>query len=468
MRTTIDISNMVTVINPPPEFLKYVQSELELSNPDYEKKKRMGFWTGNIPKKICLYEEIPGGVRLPYGLLKEVLARCPDSIKTTDFPEVKRFSLKNVKGVPLYDYQEEAVSAAQNSYFGILKSKAGSGKTQMGIELIRRLSRTSLWVVHTKDLLNQSLSRAKQFFPAEMLGTITEGKVSIGSAITFATVQTLANVDLERYRDEWDVIIVDECHRVAGTPTTVTRYSKVLNTLRARRKYGLTATDHRADGLEKATHALLGDVFYEVPTEAVADKVVPIVVHPCRTKFIPGDEWCDTDGTITYTNLMNATAEDEERNRFIAYLINNVYCAGHSVLVLSCRKSQLHNVRELLPGVVYGRSCVITGDMTSKAQKAKREQYIEEMRSGDKRILFATYQLAKEGLDIPILDVLIMATPEKDEAVIVQSIGRVGRAFTGKDHGTVYDLVDNTASAIRSFRARKRIYNREGCTIEDG
>ena len=44
-----------------------------------------------------------------------------------------------------------------------------------------------------------------------LTGTITEGRVQIGKAITFATVQTMCNLDLGRYRDVWDCIIVDEC-----------------------------------------------------------------------------------------------------------------------------------------------------------------------------------------------------------------------------------------------------------------
>lgn len=82
-----------------------------------------------------------------------------------------------------------------------------------------------------------------------LMGTITGGKVSIGKGITFANIQTMACLDLSQYKDEWDVIICDECHRISGTPTRMSQYSKVLNTLSARHKYGLSATVHRADGL---------------------------------------------------------------------------------------------------------------------------------------------------------------------------------------------------------------------------
>ncbi|MDQ9823270.1 hypothetical protein RFZ44_07900, partial [Acinetobacter sp. 163] len=55
------------------------------------------------------------------------------------------------------------------------------------------------------------------------IGTITEGKVNIGSGITFATIQTMCKLDLARYKDLWDIIVVDECHRCSGTPTAVTQ-----------------------------------------------------------------------------------------------------------------------------------------------------------------------------------------------------------------------------------------------------
>lgn len=126
--------------------------------------------------------------------------------------------------VPLYDYQEEAVNAMIAAKYGILQSAAGSGKTQMGIALAVKLKRRTLWLCHTLDLIRQSKERAELYMSEDLIGTITEGKVSLGKGITFATIQTMCKLDLPQYRDYWDCIITDEVHRVSGSPTAVTQY----------------------------------------------------------------------------------------------------------------------------------------------------------------------------------------------------------------------------------------------------
>ena len=103
--------------------------------------------------------------------------------------------------------------------------------------------------------------------------------------------------------------------------------------------------------------------------------------------------------------------------------------------------------------------------MTSKAKKVEREQAIEDMRTGRKRYLFATYALAKEGLDIPRLDRLFLTTPQKDYAVIVQSVGRVARPFKDNQQPIVYDYVDNIRSLLKSYKQRCTSYRKCGCKI---
>ena len=319
----------------------------------------------------------------------------------------------------------------------------------------------TLWLTHTKDLLTQSKARAEQYLDPARLGTITEGKVSIGATMTFATIQTMCRLDLDQYQDEWDCIIVDECHRVSGTPTAVTQFSKVLNALSARHKYGLSATVHRADGLIKATYAMLGEVVYTVPDEAVKARVMTVNVLPQGTGVGLDACFLNSDGTVNYAQMITYLTQYTERNKVImADLLAN---RDHYNLILSERVSHLEYLYDQLPPLLKRQAAVIDGKMTTKALKAKREQAIEDMRTGAKRYLFATYSLAKEGLDIPRLDRLYLTTPQKDYAVIVQSVGRVARVFEGKQQPIVYDYVDNIKSLLKSYKKRCTSYRKCGC-----
>lgn len=460
----VTISNRLYITDPTEQVREYCRTNLKLRNPEFAKKRRMGFYTGNIPEWVYLYEEDSGVLILPYGCLKDVDTKLADPLYDrirTDFHLNRKVEF-NCE-VPLYDYQEMAVNAMRRVYCGILQSPAGSGKTQMGIALAASLGRKTLWLTHTRDLLLQSKQRAELYMDPSLLGTITEGRVQIGMGITFATVQTMSALDLPALKDEWDVVIVDECHHVAGSPTAVTQFSRVLNNLAARYKYGLSATVHRADGLIKATYALIGQVAYTVPDRAVEDKIMKVGVLPRETGVKVARECLDTDGTIIYAKLITYLTQHRQRNQQIVSDIIAEAARGHSHLILSERLDHLEELMGLLPVDLRQKSAMVSGKMTTKKGKGERERAIQAMRSGDKQFLFATYALAKEGLDIPRLDRLYLATPQKDYAVITQSIGRIARTFDGKVDPVCFDYVDDIKSLVKAYKRRCTSYRKCGC-----
>ena len=458
------IGNEITIENPTDKVSKWVLTECTFNNPIFSKKSRMGLSTWNTPKKINLYKKDGNNLIIPFGLIDRLIDENDidrdlvlDTTKLHD-------RLAYLFFVPLKDWQFTAVDVMFHAGHGILQSKAGSGKTNMGLALAMRYNTKTLWLTHTHDLLNQSYERACSFCDKSLLGTITEGKVNIGKAITFATVQTMCNLDLLLYRDMFDVIIVDEVHRVAMSDKSFTQFQKVLENLSCLHKYGLSATVHRADDLIRTTFALVGNIEYVVPDEDVADltcgvKVQPVIT-PTRLDF--SDEYTKTDGTIDYTRLITYLANDYERNDLIYNYINqnrNEYC-----LVLGARLEQLRFLKDQFDDSI---SAIVDGTMTSKRNKARREQAINDMREGKKHILFATYKLAKEGLDIPRLNRLFLITPEKDSTTIIQALGRIGRVFAGKQESIAFDFVDHSRMMQRYFKERCRIYKKEGYEIED-
>lgn len=461
------VSNVLTVTDYPESVVEWCEKELRIANPEYAKKLRMHLWLGNTPKTLSLYEKHGEALILPFGTLRRFPEFAPSD--TEYLPGFTRASPVDYKGkdVPLYPYQKEAVESVYNGKYGILQSPAGSGKTQMGIALVKKFGRRALWLTHTLDLLNQSKSRAEMYLDNSLIGTITEGKVNIGEGITFATIQTMCKLDMSRYKDLWDIVIVDECHRCTGTPTAMTQFYKVLNALSARHKIGLSATVHRSDGMIAATYALLGEIIYAVPETAVGDKIMKVGIYPVGTGVGMSRECMNTDGTLNYQKLISYLCDNRDRLHFVASWI--VSESEHSCLILSDRLEHLENLMNCLPAKMKADAVMVSGKMTSKKGKAEREQAIEDMRTGRKKYLFATYSLCKEGLDIPRLDRLFMTTPVKDYAVVVQSIGRIARTFEGKDEPIVYDFVDNIGYLMRAYKQRCRHYKKAGAYfIEKG
>ena len=458
------IANRIYIEDPTGDVQNWAKDHLKFPNPEYEKKQRMGFWVGRTPKELRLYEWDGNTLILPFGVCREIMPLLRGTRVFCDFRQDNVISYGGTN-VPLYDYQKDAVAAMVEAKYGILKSKPGSGKTQMGIALIKAHRRRALWLCHTADLLNQSRDRALQYIDPEVIGTITEGKVNVGIGVTFATVQTMANLELQQYRDYWDVVIVDEAHRVASSATTFTRYEKVLNHLAARHKFGLTATPERSDGLIKATFALLGGIAYTVPDSAVADRTMDVKIRTIETETELTDSCLNVDGTINYTKLIEHLTTDAKRNDLIAdKIMENI---GHSCLILSDRLEQLRKIMALLPPEMRVASAYIDGKMQSKKAKAEREQALEDMRTGKKKYLFASYSLAKEGLDVPRLDRLFLASPCKYSAIITQAVGRVQRTFEGKETPVVYDFLDpEIGFCYGAYKKRCTSYRKMGAVIE--
>lgn len=458
----ITISNEIRIQDAIPELMNAIRKELTFANPEYIKKQRMGLWTGKTDPEVRLYYTDGDNVIIPCGagaLLQPYISQQTEI--TSDLADNGLLEYQGI--IPLYDYQKAAVEAMAAAGNGILQSPCGSGKTQCGIALAALLKCKTLWLTHTQDLLNQSYARAAQYYPEEILGKITAGEIQIGSHITFATVQTISKTDLLKYKYTWDVIIVDECHRCAGSPAAVHMFYKVMSNLAARNKFGLSATVHRSDGLIKSTFAIIGPVQYQVPDAAVAEKTMQVTIKRRNTETKLNRYCLDTDGTLVYAKLLSFLTECADRNKMIVNdLVNN---AEHYNLILSDRLEHLHTLMELLPDRYRTSAVMIDGHMSSKKAKTERVQALEDLRSGKKHFLFASYSLAKEGLDVPRMDRVYLTTPKKDYAVVTQSIGRITRVFDGKKSAICFDYVDDIAFCENQYKKRKTSYRKARCVI---
>lgn len=460
MPVKIVVGAQLTITDPTQEIKEYCEKNLVISNPKYYQLQRMGKWVGNEPKNIHLYDikTEPGLITyiLPFGCLIDVW----NLVHNKDAFELSCRSGNNVhyeELIKLRDYQDPIPYAVQERKNGIVIAPCGSGKTVTGLISIARLKKKALWITHTVDLLNQSRAASVEALGlyGNQIGVITAGKCKIGTHITFATVQTLSKLpNLEQLADEFDMVVVDECHRCCVNAKSIGMFQKALSTFNCRYKIGLTATAHRSDGLIQGMFALLGPVIYEVPKEAVENNTVGVDISFRLTDYDYSDDVLDTDGTIIFGKLIEDIALDQDRNQQIADDL--IFNAEHYNLILSDRIFHLHMLMNLLPD--QKSAAVIDG----KTPKAKREEILRDVKAGRYRYLFATYQLAKEGLDIPRLDRLYMALPKKDYAVVIQSVGRIARAFSDKKNAVCYDYVDDVGMCRKMYHERQKSYRKQG------
>ena len=443
------VENEIRVIEPSPDFRAMVEKGLTVSNPDFERLKKMGKWTGGTPSTIRFYRTEGKDIILPFGCLREYVFK---NIKDVEADFEQTGNVIYTQYVPLYEYQDKAVEEALAKRNGILVAPCGSGKTQMGLAIARRISKPTLWITHTRDLMVQAEERAKSIFdlPKEAYGEITEGKVNIGTHLTFSTVQTLARVNLDNLK--FGCVIVDECHHAVQSYKSTSMFAKVMNQISCRYKFGLTATPYRGDGLEKGMFALIGDICSIVDEKEVKEKTVPVYEVwynvPISTNSI---ECYNGDGTLDYTKLITGLCNDEERNTYIGRTIVDI---EGSCLVLSDRLSQLES---LMSFVSNFKNCDMVKATNTKKGKKERKEAIEKLKDGRIDCLFATYKLAKEGLDIPSLEHVVMASPIKDKSTVIQTAGRVARKAEGKTCGYVHDFIDDMGILQGMAKKRKNI-----------
>lgn len=430
--------------------VRRIKNLLEWPNPEYVKRIEAGRSVWNVPRNIVLWKQRGNDLILPFGTLNVLRSMGVNVVPVTHLTAHKRVFDGSVDN--LYEYQKEALERGLKAKNGVLVAPCGSGKTQIGLAICAKLGLNTLWLTHTQELLKQSMGRAKQYLDVPM-GTITEGRINAVTGITFATVQTMSRIDLSDFKDFWDVIIVDECHRCVGTPTRLTMFWAVVSSLSARYKIGLTATPKRSDGMEKAMFALLGPKFYEITREQVRSNTCPLcVLDPVATHWSPNlDECLNPDGTLNYTALITNCVEDEQRNKVIAGAINFAANQNGATLVLSERVAHLQSLSKL---------CVHSFGILSTAKKSERQALLEMMTNGEIKVLFATYAIAKEGLDIPCLQNLVIASPVKDDITVTQSAGRVMRKYPGKSCGFIWEFEDDMRMLQKWLQKRLSIYGR--------
>lgn len=340
--------------------------------------------------------------------------------------------------------QNEAFSKAIEVGHGVLSLPCGFGKTTVALAIACRLGLRTMIVVHKEFLANQWRERIQQFCPGATIGLVQQNTVQVETDFVIAMLQSLSQKEytFEQF-ESIGTIIVDEAHHICARV-----FSQSLFKLCPRHSFGLSATPVRKDGLTRVLHWFLGPTFFAIERENQDGVMVFVPDFTCpRFKDPPP---CNRVGKVSLVEMITTLVEMPQRNELLVKLIKKASKGSRQLLVLSDRRLHCEELHRRFPDI----SGLYMGGMSEAA--------LEE--SSKKKIIFGTFSQAHEGLDIPTLDTLILATPKSD---IKQAVGRILRETPGKKNQPhIYDLWDQWSLLNAMYQKRRKVYKEGGFKIE--
>jgi len=278
--------------------------------------------------------------------------------------------------------------------------------------------------------------------------------------ICIAIIHSVSKRDYPReFYEHFGIVVWDEAHRVGAK-----FFSQSLGKFRARHRIALTATPTRKDGCTDLIFNTFGKPSVVAKSKALKTKVY---VYKSHLASIRDRNDSDISRKIPRATLLNFLANHSGRNQQIVNLIVRMRNKGRKVLVIGDRIAHLQKLMELCEqaGLDPDSMGLFTA---SKEVEGKSVKVSQEYLSGVKEnsdLIFATYGMMKEGVDIPRLDCGIDVTPRSEA---IQVIGRIRRPLPDKPTPIWVTIEDvNLAGVKGSLISRIKDYRKSNCTIHE-
>lgn len=343
--------------------------------------------------------------------------------------------------IPIVDTYLKQVSGGSGG--GILEAGCGVGKTAMGIYIASVLKKKTLILVHKEFLMNQWIERIHAFLPTAKIGIIQADVFDIeGKDLVIGMIQTMYRKDFSTSGiGEFGLTIVDEVHRIGSE-----EFSKTLLHVSTPYMLGISATVERKDRLTRILYMYIGPKIYSCERETTDTVVVRGLKYVSRDEKFNEMEY-DFRGNPKYSTMISKLCNFVPRSRFILGVLKDLINEDENAqIIVLC-----HNI--CLLEYLY-RELGVENFATFGYYKGgmKKEQLKE---SEDKQIVLGSYSMASEGLDIPTLSTLVLATPKTD---IVQCVGRILRVKRAKP--IVVDIIDSHDTFRNQWNKRKAYYRK--------
>lgn len=314
----------------------------------------------------------------------------------------------------LRPYQLIAVHSLMQNSGGILCMPTGSGKTITAIEYIKIMNLPTVIITTTLDIKKMWEEKTKY--------------------LQNVTVINYQNNMAKEYVKMSKLVIMDECHHAAAK----TIYNLGMGADTDAILVGLSATPKREDGEDMRVTGALGEIVYEISRRELIDQgyLANAIVQYYSPIFDTGSDYACTYAEIYNKHIVN----NFDRNTTIINLTNKFIMEGKKVLVLV---SQIEH-GQYLYNALCGNKIYCHG--------SNKERY---KNLNDYNCIVAS-NIFNEGIDLPELDVVVLAAGGKSSIQLTQRVGRVLRPSINKDRAIVVDFIDDRPKYLKDHYAKRR------------
>jgi superfamily II DNA or RNA helicase len=357
-------------------------------------------------------------------------------------------------------YQEEMLDQLQierdhGRWRNLVVAATGTGKTMVAAFDYRRSCAHSggrprlLFVAHREEILKQALRTYREVLRDHSFGELLVG----GSELehfdhVFATIDsvTARNLVARCGPDYWHTVVVDECHRLAAE-----RFDAFVASVRPRILLGLTATPERSDG-----KPILG--YFDCRPDG-SPAVELRLWHALDLQLLSPFEYyaCDDDtdfSSVPWEQPGELAAIDKlvTGNDVRARLVLNEWrrLAGEPTrgraLVFCVSVAHAQYMTDKLNAAGIKAVCVVGTTSADERRSAP-----ERLARGEIAAI-VTCDLYNEGVDLPLVDTLLLLRPTQSSVLFQQQIGRGLRLANGKESCLVLDFVGRQRQEFRFDR----------------
>ncbi len=347
--------------------------------------------------------------------------------------------------------EEIAVSRERGHHRNLLAAATGTGKTVMAAVDYARLRdwltrARLLFVAHRMEILDQSLRTFRHALRQPSFGELwVDGHRPSDFEHVFASIQSLSASGLRALDPHhYDVVIIDEFHHAAAAS-----YVALLEHLKPIELLGLTATPERSDGLpvlQWFDNRIAAELrLWDAIDQQRLSPFSYFGIHDgLDLRDIPWRRGRGYD-TEALTNVLTGT--DASARQVVKELSQRVDDLGSMRALGFC--VSVEHARFMAKS--FNDAGIPSTAVWADTASTERQRALEDLTARRIKVLFSV-DLFNEGVDVPVVDTLLLLRPTDSPTLFLQQLGRGLRKSFGKRHCTVLDFVGHHRKEFRFDR----------------